>query len=168
VNVVESLIAAGAFDELAEDAAEGHDRAWLLTNARIIKANTKLKKKQHPMAEELLSKQEVMEKERELLGFFISMDPFEDIRDTVSQYPAESVLMGTVNAIRTKIDKNGNKMAFLTVDHPDLGRCSATVFSSVWTNCHNVTRGKIVVMQGKNEEWNGRSSFKVDKVMAIY
>lgn len=168
VNIVESLIGAGAFDDLSEDAAAGHDRAWLLTNARTIKANTKLKKKQHPMAEELLSKQEVMEKEREILGFFISMDPFSEIRETISQYPAESVLMGTVNGIRTKVDKNGNTMAFLTVDHPDMGRCSATVFSSIWTNCHNVKRGKIVVMQGKNEEWNGRSSFKVEKVMAIY
>jgi len=109
-----------------------------------------------------------MEKEREILGFFISMDPFADIRETISQYPPDAVLMGTVNGIRTKTDKNGNLMAFLTVDHPDKGRCSATVFSSVWANCHNVTRGKIVVMQGKDEEWNGRSSFKVDRVMAIY
>ena len=168
VNIVESLIGAGAFDDLPDDSSEGHDRAWLLTNARIIKANTKLKKKQHPMAEELLSRQEVMEKEREILGFFISMDPFADIRETISQYPPDAVLMGTVNGIRTKTDKNGNLMAFLTVDHPDKGRCSATVFSSVWANCHNVTRGKIVVMQGKDEEWNGRSSFKVDRVMAIY
>jgi DNA polymerase III alpha subunit len=120
------------------------------------------------MAEELLSKQEVMEKEREVLGFFISMDPFADIRETISQYPSDTVLMGTINAIRTKQDRNGNLMAFLTVDHPDRGRCSATVFSSIWQNCHNVSRGKIVVMAGKDEEWNGRSSFKVEKVMAVY
>lgn len=168
VNVVESLISAGAFDDLDEDKAEGHDRAWLLTNARTIKANTKLKKKQHPMAEELLSRQEVMEKEREVLGFFISMDPFSDIRETISHFPADRVLMGTVNGIRTKVDKNGNQMAFLTIDHPDRGRCSATVFASIWSNCHNVKRGKIVVMQGQDEEWNGRSSFKVEKVMAVY
>lgn len=168
VNVVESLIAAGAFDDLGDDKSEGRDRAWLLTNARLIKANTKLKKKQHPMSEELLSKQEVMEKEREILGFFISMDPYTEIRDTIVDFPPDRVLMGTVNAIRTKKDKNGNNMAFLTIDNPDSGRCSATVFSSIWQSCHNVSRGKIVVMSGVNEDWNGRTSFKVERVMAVY
>lgn len=168
VNVVESLISAGAFDDLEDDAEEGHGRAWLLTNARTIKANTKLKKKQHPMAEEVLSQQEMMEKERETLGFFISNDPYEEIRKTLGDYPAESVLMGTINGIRTKNDKRGNLMAFLTIDNPDTGRCSATVFASVWENCHNVERGKVVVLNGEHQEWNGRSSFKVDRVMAVY
>ena len=168
VNVVESLISAGAFDDLEDDLEEGHDRAWLLTNARTIKANTKLKKKQHPMAEEVLSQQEMMEKERETLGFFISNDPYEEIRKTLGDFPADSVLMGTINGIRTKNDKRGNLMAFLTIDNPDSGRCSATVFASVWENCHNIERGKVVVLNGEHQEWNGRSSFKVDRIMAVY
>ena len=109
-----------------------------------------------------------MEKERETLGFFISNDPYEEIRKTLGDFPADSVLMGTINGIRTKNDKRGNLMAFLTIDNPDSGRCSATVFASVWENCHNIERGKVVVLNGEHQEWNGRSSFKVDRIMAVY
>ena len=167
VNVVESLIAAGAFDNLPEDVDAGRTRAFLMTNARTMKANTKLKKKQHPLADELLNDREMLEKERQVLGFFVSSDPFEVVRDLAARFPAESVIFGTLSSMRTKIDKNGNEMAFASVDHPEDGRISTTIFSKTWASS-NLQRGQIVVFSGEHQEWQGRKSFAVNKLEAVF
>ena len=138
-----------------------------MTNARTMKANTKLKKKQHPLADELLNDREMLEKERQVLGFFVSSDPFEVVRDLAARFPPESVIFGTLSSMRTKIDKNGNEMAFASVDHPEDGRISTTIFSKTWASS-DLQRGQIVVFSGEHQEWQGRKSFAVNKLEAVF
>ena len=138
-----------------------------MTNARTMKANTKLKKKRHPLAEELLNDREMLEKERQVLGFFISQDPFATVRDMVSKFPPESVIFGTLASMRTKVDKNGRTMAFASVDHPDQGRISTTIFAGTFESA-NLERGQIVVFSGEHQVWNDRKSFAVNKLEAVF
>ena len=138
-----------------------------MTNARTMKANTKLKKKQHPLADELLNDREMLEKERQVLGFFISQDPFTTVRDIAAKFPPDAIIFGTLASMRTKIDKNGREMAFASVDHPDLGRISTTVFASTWESA-DLKRGQIVLFSGEHQEWQGRKSFAVNKLEAVF
>ena len=165
ISVTESLIAAGAFDNCTE---ETNTRPWLLHNARTVKANTKLKIKQHPYSEEIPTKTEMLEKEREVLGFFVSEDPLEDVRDSIAHMSQDNIMIGTVSHIRTKDDRKGNAMAFLTIDDPEAGRRSATLFASIWQNCvDQIKTGRLIVLEGEDEVWNGRTSFKVDRMLHV-
>lgn len=168
ISVVKSLIAAGAFDGLSDDMEMGWSRGFLLANAETIKKNTKLKKKQHPLDGEPFSHNDLLEKEREVLGFFVTADPLGQLRQQYKAHSPERMCIGTVSNVRKKNDRKGNEMAFLTVDDPDLGRRSATVFASIWERCcDEIRKGSVVVLDGEKQVYNGREGFLVDRVLQV-
>ncbi len=140
----ESLIKAGAFDELA-------DRATLLFNLdHIIGFASKLHKQissgqvdlfaggssaattdlQLAKAQDSISERESLAWERQLLGIYLSKHPLEDFQQYLSssqpiieittEMEGQTVsVSGFITAVRKIITRNGSSMAFVTIE--DLG-----------------------------------------------
>jgi DNA polymerase-3 subunit alpha len=97
------------------------------------------------------SPEEIMRRERELLGVWITYSPFGGIaEDILHQYDTAQMIeagpAGTdwaaivlVEAVKKKTDKNGNSYAFVTVNGQD-GEIEAICFASVWEKVGSMIR----------------------------
>ena len=108
--------------------------------------------------------QEILDKERELLGGWVSANPFERIDQEFLEkmHRASEVMDGPdgyeytcaalVDSVRRKTDRNGNPYAFLTLDAQD-GNLDAICFASIYGDYESfLTPGKLVfVVLHKNE-----------------
>jgi DNA polymerase-3 subunit alpha len=99
---------------------------------------------------------EIRERERELLGIFLSSSPFDIIPDAAweddptsdipplrkaSQVevggPGQYFVAATVSSIRQHIDRNGNEMGFLSLMAVD-GSIDVTIFKDAWKTYKDV------------------------------
>ena len=125
--------------------------------------------------------QELLEREKELLGFYISGHPLD-------RYSKEIKLFGTINwedlesfvknkeirtaaiitQVRTHLDRKGNIMAFITMEDRS-NSFEGVIFSSIYEKYGNfINKGEMVFIVGKVSEV-GEQSFKVlcDEIIPI-
>lgn len=112
---------------------------------------------------EELPKEQLLLKEKDCLGTFITDHPLKkwkkDIR-TYATISAEAVnesntgktgiLAGIIFKVQTHFTKKGDKMAFLTIDDIDGGTVEVVVFPRTYTDCKDLlSEGALVAINGK-------------------
>ena len=163
-KTIESLIYASCFDSF------GYNKNTLLTNldnllnfAFVAKGLTQ-DLIEHPRIEEQeeLSRDELMAKEKELFGFYLSYHPttkykdkykvinINDVKNYIGRVIDTIVL---VEKIKTHKDKKGNDMAFIT-GSDELESIEYIAFSKEYETIKNLNKGDILLVQGKVEKRN--------------
>ncbi len=194
-RVIESLIAAGALDGL-----EGH-RAQKLEALdlalRVAQKEQERREKgqislfggggdapveleQHELPEvEAWNEREMLAKERELLGFYVSSHPLKShVRDLRSfatplsemdkQRDGYSMRVGgLVSQVRKLYDKRGQAFAFVTLEDMG-GKGDVAFFSEVFASCETLLEEDSVIMvEGRVSERNGRLSLQAERAMPL-
>lgn len=120
---------------------------------------------------------ELMEREYELLGFYLQTHPihlFEDqIRDNSWVIPStlhpdkgsQVLCIGFVSRIREIRDKNGNLMAFLELSDEST-QVDVTIFSRQYTSEYKSLAGKVVVIQGSVSIRNDRIGLTLNRLVS--
>jgi DNA polymerase-3 subunit alpha len=116
----------------------------------------------------------LMEREYELLGFYLQTHPihlFEDlIRDNGWMTPSalhhesgvQVVCIGFVSRVREIRDKNGNLMAFLELSDESTG-IDVTIFSREYTSEYKNLVNKVIVIQGSISKRNDRIGLTLNR-----
>ena len=106
--------------------------------------------------------QELLQKEKEALGFFLTGHPLDRFRDLImmirtttskelQEMPAgeRAVLGGLVTAVKFTMDRNQRQMAFVTVEDPE-GQAEVVMFSDVLEKARRfVVENQVVVVEGR-------------------
>ena len=161
-KTIESLIYASCFDLF------GYNKNTLLTNldnllnfAFIAKGLTQ-DLIEHPRIDEQeeLSRDELMAKEKELFGFYLSYHPATKYKDKynvinindVKKYIGRIIdTIVLVEKIKIHKDKKGNDMAFIT-GSDELETIEYIAFSKEYEQIKNLNKGDILLVQGKVEK----------------
>ena len=174
-RALESLIKSGAFDSF------GYSRRALLENIDKILESAQVMKRTHIGQVSLIdleslpheeiinnmpefSIDEILEMEKEMLGFYVSYDPQEELRkiseklfdytidDLVEIESGSQVIVpGILKNVREVIDRKNQKMLFATLED-FTGEAEITVFSSVYGNYKDILKeGKKVIISGRLE-----------------
>ncbi len=174
-RALESLIKSGAFDSF------GYSRRTLLDNIDKILESAQVMKKAHVGQVSLIdldalpqdefinnmpefSIDEILDMEKEMLGFYVSYDPQEELRklseklfdytiDDLLEIESGSqvVIPGILKNVREVVDRKNQKMLFATLED-FTGEAEITVFSSVYSNYKDILReGKKVIISGRLE-----------------
>ena len=119
-----------------------------------------------------------LERERELLGFYASGHPMDPHKDTwiwnadinlaaADRAPAGNYTMvGIVKSLRTLYDKNNKEMCFAVLSDYN-GEADITFFASLWEKCRDeIETDRIVALRAKDRSRN-RTSFLVNSVADI-
>lgn len=125
--------------------------------------------------------EEMLEREKELLGFYISGHPLDkyikeielfsnlDWNEPQSYAPKQEIrAAAVVTQVRTHLDRKGNIMAFLTLEDK-FNSFECVVFSSIYDKYSDyIKKGEMVFIFGKVSE-SGESTFKVlcDEIIPI-
>ena len=118
---------------------------------------------------EEFDKNELLSMEKEMLGLYISQHPLKDyqekienIADTTSNDAinlpdgSKVVLAGVINRIRKKSTKNGNMMAFISLEDLE-GTIEAIIFPKVFDKSKEILKkDEIIVMQGQLDNAEGK------------
>lgn len=184
-----ALIKAGALDEFKEsrsvllasiDAALAHalflrpeDGDDLLSNVISSIASPKYS------PGKMLSRMEILEYEREVLGFYLSEHPaaeikkasateFNDISSLKVFRDREYVtLVGLITEIKRIRTKKGEAMAFVSLQD-ETGTISCTLFPKQYTQAHDMLdEKKMVLVQGTIERRRGQLQILVQQVNAV-
>ena len=194
-RVVEALVATGACDPL-----DGH-RAQLqealdvaLRNAQIVQeergrgqfslfggdSSAPLLEQQLALPDvEPWTETEMLAREKELLGFYVSSHPLSryerDLRNFASpladipqQENGASVRVGgLISRISTSSDRKGNTIAFVTLE--DLtDKADIVFFSDAYaSNKHLIVQEEVVMVEGRLNERNGTMSILADSVLPM-
>ena len=175
-RVIESLIKAGAFDEMQGHRAQYHE---CLDDAMKQAQNTQKRqaigqltlfegmtqeaapKKQELPETEAWSKDEILAYEKEFLGFYLSGHPLELYEDEITFYTTvnslafreclhdtEVYMAGMLTAPRHITNKKNKQMAFFTLEDTE-GVTDAVVWSSVYDDCAALIEdGQMVWVRG--------------------
>ncbi len=175
-RVIESLIKAGAFDDL-----DGHRAQYYECLDRVIKQGQETQKREAigqlslfhdapkdaaPKKEELpetdeWSKDEILAYEKEFLGFYLSGHPLELYEDEMGFYTTansltfkeclpdtEVYMAGMVTSPRHITSKNNKQMAFFTLEDTE-GVTDSVVWSKVYDDCESfIEDGQMVWVRG--------------------
>jgi len=132
-----------------------------------------------PYATFEVSQREILNWERELIGLYITDHPLNPVMDILNDLvthfsgqlsevpPDERVrVAGLVTQLRTHQTKNGNMMAFATLE--DLqGMIELIIFPSVWNKVFTTFEmDKIVVVDGRVDNTSGNPKIKVEQINA--
>ncbi len=194
---VEGLVLAGAFDSInknraslfdaVEDAIEfGHKSRNSSLDAGNslfgeIEDEVKIIEPQLPNVKPW-TKEEILAKEREVIGFYISGHPLskfdleyknfasihlgetEEIDETASEVVKAC---GVITSLKTKIDKSGRTMAFLTLDDFS-GSCEALMFSKVYETCsYFLEEEKCVFIIGRTESSGDAIKLHIEELFPL-
>ncbi len=182
-KTLEALVYSGSLDEF------GEDRAVLLASldvaldhAQLVKPNEgqqgdlfshiELTIRPKYMDVEPMREEDKLRMEKEVLGFYLSNHPVSVYEKYVSAlkvhalfdpFPPNSyrkaiVYIGEIKKIRTK---KGEQMAFLTISDSS-GEMEAVVFPNVFKRISPILQqGNILVIEGKEEERQGKTQFMI-------
>ncbi len=124
-----------------------------------------------------LNPRELLEWEKELIGMYVSSHPLtayrEFLRKNASHSSAELgnvnqkgsvTIAGMVSRFRKHLTKNGNDMAFVTLD--DLsGSMDVVVFPQVWNSSRDIIEiDKILIINGKVDSASGDPKILADSI----
>ncbi len=163
-KVIESLIYASCFDSFGynkKTLIENLDN--LLTFAYIAKGMP-LDMVEHPAIEikEEYDNSFLMEKEKELFGFYLSYHPTNKYKDKYKVTDLNDIgnhigkiidTISLVEKIKVHKDKKGNNMAFIT-GSDELNTIEYIAFSDEYASISNLEKGNILLVQGKVEKRN--------------
>lgn len=129
------------------------------------------------------SEAERLRQEREMLGFYLTGHPLRKYELEVNSYSTISLgeageltdsqvggmerVVGVVTSINHKLDKKGNKMAFMTIN--DLtGSCECMMFSSVFQKCgEKIEPEKVYVFTGYTEKAGDNLKFRLEDAIPV-
>lgn len=163
-KTIESLIYASCFDSF------GYNKNTLLTNLDNLLTFAFIAKGlssdlvEHPSIneQEELSSDELMAKEKELFGFYLSYHPTTKYKDKykvinindVKNYIGKIIdVIVLVEKIKVHKDKKGNEMAFIT-GSDEIASIELTAFSKSYDTIKDLNKGDILLVQGKVEKRN--------------
>lgn len=174
-NSIISLINAGCFDIF------GYNHKTLIDNLDIAINYSQLTKKldeslitkpEFDICEEY-SKDELIRKEYETFGFYLSYHPVQSKRKNnmnsklISKYFNKSIniylLIDKINQITTK---KGEKMAFVTASD-EFGEVDIVIFPKLYESNYNINRGNIVLINGKVEKRLNKIQIIANKIEIV-
>ncbi|MDR0472667.1 MAG: DNA polymerase III subunit alpha [Treponema sp.] len=192
-SVIEKLIQTGAFDSfgVARESLQGNlERA--VDYVQNIKDEKKFgqvslfgetSEKEYPdfifETFPLLSRQDKLKLEKELIGFYFSGHPLDEYRQLWEKAvkvdlsrPDEyagigCILVGLIKSIKTFISKKGGKMAFGVIEDYN-GEIEVTFFSEAWNKYESkIEVDKVAILKGKIDYQKDKEkrSFVVDECM---
>ena len=184
-KTLEGLIQAGAFDSLGGHRAQmfscvekaiqygGQAQGFQsVGQSTLFESDSILSKTHHypPMPDAASwSESEKLTREKSVLGFYVSGHPLLKYEMEVEAFSTASLgnpsvvksgstvrVCGIVSSIKTKFDKKGNKMAFVTIEDFS-GKGEGIVFSKVYQQCLSSPVEEAMIMIIGSAEQNGDS-----------
>ena len=118
--------------------------------------------------------------ERETLGFYLTGHPLDEFRDkigglirlkdiTKTRFDNKKILKtaGLIIGMRQSITQHGDTMCFIQLEDFS-GRMGVTVFPRIFQSNHKLlTLDKVIVIEGKQEIYNGEPTFVAEKIMDV-
>ena len=184
-KVLESLIHSGAFDEWGEERSTllatldvALDHADLVTEDDLFQ-DTEFNLKPKYIEMEPIPLESRLQKEKEVLGLYLSDHPVSVFRDLFNYYAvvplfdckhgkeAKYAVGAYITELKTIRTKKGEVMAFMTIsDESD--EMEAVVFPSLYkSHMTDLAKGSIALYQGYVEERNGKLQFVVQSIFSI-
>ena len=175
VKVLEILINAGAFDYLS------YNHKTLINNidsamnyAELINdLDESLVEKPEIEVTEEYSKNELIEKEYEVFGFYLTNHPVQGKRKNnlnlnyIKSYFNKNIdLYLLIDGKREITTKKGDKMAFLT-GSDEFNKVDIVIFPRTYEKCYMVKRGDIVFINGKVEKNNNEYQIIVNNLSIL-
>ena len=157
-STIEALIYASCFDSF------GYNKNTLINNLDNLIDYAALTKDLDPELvikpdieiKEELTKEELLSKEKEVFGFYLSEHPTSSYKakyngiiniENISNYYGKDInIIGYIEKIKTIKTKNNDKMAFVLVSD-DTSSCDITVFPKILTK-YNIEKDSIVLING--------------------
>lgn len=165
-QALETLAMVGAFDHLF-----GNDRNEALNAVPYLtRGLAPVKQMSFIEEKDLYTEDEFLAFERRFTGLYLTGHPlskynliqpnFSDMDKYENMHKQMGVFVGVVNNVRLHRDKNGNLMAFITIEDMDYNEMSVIVFASLYAQIHEhisaegviKVLGKIDVRYGDTEE----------------
>lgn len=171
-KMLESLIDAGAFDEFNKN------RAYLRKNISLMMEYIQLGVDEKPIFEEVReNKFERLEREKEVLGLYISTHPIVYVKQKikhplvnlvdVENYMDRTIpVVCSISSVRAIVDKKGREMAFIEVQD-ETGQVEFVCFSNQYERYKNILeRGKTVEMNVR-VQYRDRLSLIINQVKEL-
>ncbi len=192
-RTVESLIKAGAFSSFGNRATllanypsilakvasfkKGREQGQfnLFASAGNLELNERLKAKREFSAEELL------DMEKEVIGFLITQNPFEKFRKIIEtkttikideidskQVGKRHIIVSVVSGKKVvKTKKNNSEMAFITL-YDESATIEAIAFPRVYTRYKKIlSLNRVIILRGKVVEKDGRMLIIIEKLAKL-
>ncbi|MEC8646079.1 MAG: DNA polymerase III subunit alpha, partial [Candidatus Latescibacterota bacterium] len=196
-RVVESLVAAGALDgveghraqklealdlalRVAQKAQEQREKGQISLFGGGDESEGAVELEEHELPSvEAWSEREMLAKERELLGFYVSSHPLKayvrdlrsfatPLREMENQRDGYSMRVGgLVSQVRKLYDKRGQAFAFVTLEDMS-GKGDVAFFSESFASFESLLEEDSVIMvEGRVSGRNGRLSLQAEKAMPL-
>jgi len=122
--------------------------------------------------------QEKMQREKELLGFYLNSHPVAIMKSQIHQQgfytPGDVAALpngnitcvGFVEKVRQIRDKNGNLMAFMDISD-DQATLTVTLFSSVYQSQYRSYTGRVITVEGALTSRKSEKNLNLKKIIAI-
>lgn len=126
------------------------------------------------------SKDELLAMEKEMLGLYISHHPLNDYKDKLKKIVTSTsielanlsdrsrvVLAGVINNFKRKSTKNGNLMAFITLEDLE-GTVEIITFPKVYEKCKEIIKkDEIVMIEGRLDVAEGKTKIIAEKISLL-
>lgn len=161
-KTLESLTFSGSFDTF------GYNKKTIMDNLDLIINYGELIKdldRQYALEPEIVkvdeySKKELMEKELEIFGFYLTNNPITDfkskydniidVKDIEYYFTKNINMIVTIDKIKEIITSKNEKMVFLT-GSDELRNCDIVLFPKTYNKYNNLNIGDIILINGKVE-----------------
>ncbi len=125
-------------------------------------------------------KNELLAMEKEMLGLYISYHPLNDYKEKLKKIITSTsielanqsdksrvVLAGVINSFKRKSTKNGNLMAFITLEDLE-GTVEIIAFPKVFEKCKEVIKkDEIVITEGRLDVTEGKTKIIAEKISLL-
>lgn len=176
-EVLENLIYSGAFEKM------GINRKTLIDNLDVIINYSEISSyldeeslKPSLMLKEEYASNEIIEKEMEIFGVYLSKHPTDEYKAScpnaislkdVSLYFDKNVeVIGYIERKKEVTTKDGKKMAFISLSD-EMGKVDATIFPKLYENISSIGKGSVVKILGKVEKRFDKYQIIVSKIDAL-
>ncbi|MFH1002212.1 MAG: DNA polymerase III subunit alpha [bacterium] len=126
------------------------------------------------------SKNELLAMEKEMLGLYISYHPLNDYRERLKKIITSTsieltnlsdrsrvVLAGVINNLKRKSTKNGNLMAFITLEDLE-GTVEIIAFPKVYEKCkETIKKDEIIITEGHIDVAEGKTKIIAEKISLL-
>jgi len=126
------------------------------------------------------SKNELLAMEKEMLGLYISYHPLNDYSESLKKIITSTsieltnlsdrsrvVLAGVINNLKRKSTKNGNLMAFITLEDLE-GSVEIIAFPKVYEKCKEmIKKDEIIITEGHVDVAEGKTKIIAEKISLL-